>query len=188
MSFIDLTNTKFGRLTVLERVGSNKHKTALWKCLCDCGNTIITNSNTLRVGNSKSCGCLQKEIVAFNNKRNDVRRKNSLTNTGKKKPIGSKIEAGENNHKAKIWIISKDGKNYRFTNLANFIRENQSLFEKDDLKPYKSRKDKCRARVMIQNLFLMKKNNEPRIPSFNWKGWKPVNKQEKRNEPTTISS
>jgi len=28
--FIDLTGQRFGRLTVLKRVGSDKHKNALW--------------------------------------------------------------------------------------------------------------------------------------------------------------
>ena len=179
MSFVDIKGNRFGRLTVIERAGSNKYKIATWKCLCDCGAEIITNSNTLRVGNTKSCGCLQKEIVAKNNAKDDFRKKNSRTNTGKAKPIGSKTEAGENNHKAKIWHISKDGKVYIFTNLAKFIRDNKDLFDEEDVKPYKSRKDKCRARVMIQHLYLLDKRGEPRIPSLNWKGWIPEDKKSK---------
>jgi len=65
----DLTGKVFGRLTVLERVGS-KHNKALWKCKCRCGNTTEVISICLtrgklkgnRVGGTKSCGhCKDKE-------------------------------------------------------------------------------------------------------------------------------
>lgn len=57
----DLMGQKFGRLTVLERVGSNIHGKALWKCKCDCGNYITVVGSSLLQGLTKSCGCLQKE-------------------------------------------------------------------------------------------------------------------------------
>jgi hypothetical protein len=59
---IDLTGQKFDKLTVIKRDCSKNGK-ALWLCRCDCGNEIIVNSNSLRSGNTHSCGCLQKEIV-----------------------------------------------------------------------------------------------------------------------------
>lgn len=34
---IDLTGQRFGRLTVIERAGSDIRKQALWMCVCDCG-------------------------------------------------------------------------------------------------------------------------------------------------------
>lgn len=60
---INMEGKKFGRLVVLEysHTGRNKDTLAYWKCKCDCGNTIITSGNALRKGNTKSCGCLQKE-------------------------------------------------------------------------------------------------------------------------------
>ena len=57
----DLTNMKFGRLTVIERVGSDKHGKALWLCQCDCGNETVVNGTRLSDGRTQSCGCLQKE-------------------------------------------------------------------------------------------------------------------------------
>ena len=53
---INLTNQKFGKLTVIEYIGSSK-----WKCICDCGNESIVQTDNLRNGNTKSCGCYQKE-------------------------------------------------------------------------------------------------------------------------------
>ena len=52
----NLTNKKFGRLTVIEWVGNGK-----WKCECECGNIVNVETSNLNNGNTKSCGCLQKE-------------------------------------------------------------------------------------------------------------------------------
>ena len=60
--FIDLAGLRFGRLTVLHREGRAGSGHATWKCLCDCGNSIVTSSNCLRTG-TKSCSCLQKEAA-----------------------------------------------------------------------------------------------------------------------------
>lgn len=59
--FIDLTSVKFHRLTVIKRSAS-KGKGAFWECLCDCGKTITVFGQSLRTGNTRSCGCLQKDI------------------------------------------------------------------------------------------------------------------------------
>lgn len=55
----DLTGEKFGKLTALERAGSNKHHVALWLCQCECGNTKIISSQALLKGESQSCGCIK---------------------------------------------------------------------------------------------------------------------------------
>lgn len=52
----DISNQKFGKLTVQEWIGNGK-----WKCLCDCGNIVYVETNNLTSGNTKSCGCYQKE-------------------------------------------------------------------------------------------------------------------------------
>ena len=59
-NFKDLTGQKFGRLTVIERA-PNKFKKTMWRCRCDCKKEIITRSDSLLNGRTKSCGCLQKE-------------------------------------------------------------------------------------------------------------------------------
>ena len=57
----DLTGQRFGRLIALEPVGRNKSRNILWKCRCDCGGQCVVSSSDLVAGESKSCGCLQKE-------------------------------------------------------------------------------------------------------------------------------
>jgi hypothetical protein len=60
MKYVDLTNQKFNRLTVLER-DQNRCNRVMWKCRCDCGNIISVSTNSLKSGNSKSCGCYKLE-------------------------------------------------------------------------------------------------------------------------------
>lgn len=61
---VDLTGQKFRKLTVIRRNGTGNSGNALWECVCDCGNIKTIAGKSLRNGNSKSCGCLQKEIVS----------------------------------------------------------------------------------------------------------------------------
>lgn len=63
--FVDLTGQKFGRLTVIERVGVKNHH-SLWKCKCDCGNLHYATIDNLKGGHTKSCGCIAKEIMTGN--------------------------------------------------------------------------------------------------------------------------
>ena len=52
----------YGRLTVIERDGSAGRRTA-WKCRCSCGEVITVSSNSLRRGNTQSCGCLMMDVL-----------------------------------------------------------------------------------------------------------------------------
>lgn len=54
----DLSNQRFGKLLVIERVGSNGRGSSIWRCKCDCGNEKIISSSDLRSGRL-SCGCLK---------------------------------------------------------------------------------------------------------------------------------
>lgn len=59
MHRIDLTNRKFGRLTVVAR-----HQGKYWQCVCDCGNQRVVPSDRLKSGHTRSCGCLRSEVTA----------------------------------------------------------------------------------------------------------------------------
>ena len=52
---------KFGRLTIISPA-PNRGKRTQWNCKCDCGNDFIALTDSLRSGNTQSCGCLQQEI------------------------------------------------------------------------------------------------------------------------------
>lgn len=59
---IKIDGMKFGRLTVFERVQNSHRGKSSWRCLCECGNEIITLGESLRKGRTKSCGCLNVEV------------------------------------------------------------------------------------------------------------------------------
>jgi hypothetical protein len=52
----------------LEEVGRNKWGHFLWKCLCCCGTIKVFDGNNLRIGDTKSCGCLNIERLLEVNK------------------------------------------------------------------------------------------------------------------------
>lgn len=57
---------KYGRLTIIRRLKPEERKSKYkrWLCKCDCGNEIQVDISHLRNGNTKSCGCLQREHIA----------------------------------------------------------------------------------------------------------------------------
>ena len=59
----EIGNT-YGYLTVIERAENTKEGRAMWKCKCKCGNETVVLGKHLRSGNTKSCGCYQRERAA----------------------------------------------------------------------------------------------------------------------------
>jgi hypothetical protein len=54
---IEMTGQRFGRLTVTELDAIRSCPRTYWWCKCDCGNVVSVVANSLRRGNSQSCGC-----------------------------------------------------------------------------------------------------------------------------------
>ena len=59
----DLIGQKFGKLTVVKRLENNKHGGTMWLCECECGNERTVMGQCLLNGDTKSCGCINKERV-----------------------------------------------------------------------------------------------------------------------------
>ena len=71
---IDLTGNIYGKLIVTNfayRKRSGKNYKYYWACQCDCGRVCTIESNNLKSGITKSCGCY----------REDFRKKHNLTRT-----------------------------------------------------------------------------------------------------------
>lgn len=75
-SAINIIGERYGRFTVLAvdySLGSRR-----WKCRCDCGEIRVLETGNIRSGNSRSCGCLNLELVTErgrNNKKHGYRNK-----------------------------------------------------------------------------------------------------------------
>lgn len=54
---------RYSRLLVIKRVNNDFAGNSRWLCRCDCGKEIITWGIHLPSGNTKSCGCLQREAA-----------------------------------------------------------------------------------------------------------------------------
>lgn len=61
--FKDLTGVRYGRLTVVEKIGPNDRGLMKWRCACDCGGSAVAVSGNLNSGNTTSCGCLRAEAL-----------------------------------------------------------------------------------------------------------------------------
>jgi len=71
---LQLTGERFGRLMVVERLPSNTSG-SLWRCICDCGAPSFVRGCNLKSGKTKSCGCLNKELIraqGFKNRRHGM--------------------------------------------------------------------------------------------------------------------
>lgn len=68
MAAKDITGQKFGRLTAVEPVRSEKGVGVIWRCRCDCGGEKEAPVSRLTRGTTRSCGCLRAE----NPRRKDI--------------------------------------------------------------------------------------------------------------------
>lgn len=57
MQAADLIGQRFGTITVVEKLGQNRHRCMVWLCKCDCGETTTAQTSDLRRGKVRSCGC-----------------------------------------------------------------------------------------------------------------------------------
>ena len=60
---IDMTGQKFGKITVIKRMGSSTDNRATWECICECGTVKTIIGKELREGKIISCGCAKKERI-----------------------------------------------------------------------------------------------------------------------------
>ena len=63
--FGELVGDRFGRLTITRVLNKSKHKRVYSECVCDCGNIVQVLLSSLKNGNTKSCGCLRKELTSL---------------------------------------------------------------------------------------------------------------------------
>ena len=56
----DLTGQQFGYLTAIRPTDERRHRAVVWECKCICGKTTYVAANSLKGGNTRSCGCKGK--------------------------------------------------------------------------------------------------------------------------------
>lgn len=101
----DLTGQTFHRLTVLEFANKKDSDNRwLWKCQCSCEkhSIVYTSMHKLKSGNTKSCGCLQKEWAVKKNK------EAALNIAGERKGTLVAIEQIGTSNSGNVWKIRCD--------------------------------------------------------------------------------
>lgn len=79
--FINLTGMRFGRFMVMSFWGAANHKrTRYWNVVCDCGSRTVVAAHSMKGGNSRSCGCLRRELRIERNTTHGEGRRNERTN------------------------------------------------------------------------------------------------------------
>lgn len=97
----------YGYLTVLQRAENNKEGRAQWLCQCQCGNQVVVLGKHLRSGNTKSCGCYQKQRAIESNQN----RGGDLTGKRFGKLIVLKEDGyviGSNGKRRRLWLCQCD--------------------------------------------------------------------------------
>ena len=75
----DITGQRFGRLVAIEPTGERSHHgCTVWRCKCDCGNIFCCAIDVLTSNNTRSCGCLQKQVASRNISNSNRNRKNLM--------------------------------------------------------------------------------------------------------------
>ncbi len=59
----DLKGKRFGRLIAIEPTAERRHGSVVWRCRCECGNECFISESNLAGEQTKSCGCLSREIL-----------------------------------------------------------------------------------------------------------------------------
>jgi len=57
-------NDKYNRLTAVRFIKRNKNRKQYWLFHCECGSEKVIEISNVKSGNTKSCGCLQKEVAS----------------------------------------------------------------------------------------------------------------------------
>jgi hypothetical protein len=68
-NYIDITGQRFGRLTAIVQIeDSTRTGHCRWLYLCDCGRHVICGKGKVAQGQTKSCGCLRRELSQSRNR------------------------------------------------------------------------------------------------------------------------
>ena len=108
---IDLTGKKYGKLSIVDRAGSNKDGRALWNCVCDCGNTLVAIGKNITNGNTRSCGCIRSESAR--KRLNDI--------TGKRFYMLTVLNLAKTNKNGTLWRCVCDCGNFHLAYTSNLI-------------------------------------------------------------------
>ena len=105
-NYIDLSGQHFVRWHVVGFAGKDKRGEALWKCICECGQTRNVIGSHLRKGATQSCGCLAKELTSIRAAKQHTK--------GNTKHNGSKTRLYTTWENMKTRCFNKNNRNFKW--------------------------------------------------------------------------
>jgi 5-methylcytosine-specific restriction endonuclease McrA len=67
MRYENLTGQRFFRLIAMTPTEERSHGNVVWECRCDCGSVVKVTANHLKKGDTKSCGCWNRDVKVARN-------------------------------------------------------------------------------------------------------------------------
>lgn len=134
----NLLGKKFGRLIVIKeyesKIQPSGQKKTMWLCKCDCGNKVVVSAYNLKK-QTRSCGCLQKELFLKMNKKHGMygTRLYRIWNNMKNRCYNKNVKAYKNYGDRGIkvcdeWLDKKNGfKNFYLWAMNNGYKENLTI-------------------------------------------------------------
>lgn len=121
---IDITGQRFGRLTAIKPVKRPDSNLTYWLCKCDCGNETTVYFGSLRRGDTKSCGCIQKETLSAISKSHRKHNEYRIVDNTVYVKLTDSVEMLCNiddweRLKDSYWMLNKQGYAYRKMPLVN---------------------------------------------------------------------
>jgi HNH endonuclease len=106
----DWSGRRFDLLVVEERAGETANLEPTWLCLCDCGQRVIVDAESLDCGSVGSCGCRNRhegaKTVSYEDWRDAVRKRDKHTC----QQCGRKAKHGLHAHHIKPWNDCPEGR------------------------------------------------------------------------------
>lgn len=111
----DITGEKYNKLTAIKYIGKTKNGSAIWLWKCDCGNEKEIIANSVKTGNTKSCGHIlsfkEEEIEKILKKNNiKFKRQFSFSDLRDKQPLKFDFAIFKNNNL--LFLIEYNGEQH----------------------------------------------------------------------------
>lgn len=132
---IDLTGQRFGRLVITSLHSDHIKKRTMAVVVCDCGTTKTLRLDTLKNGNSKSCGCYLSDVMKDEElvkKRTISRKKTDLVEHTALSLLNQKTPSDNKSGQKGVCYVKRTGRWEAYLSLKGKVRMRENFDNKQD--------------------------------------------------------